>query len=247
MKLQKSEIIKMAEISVLDADIRLDEFKKYKNIKSNKKNYDINRIKALWPNANYFDIGNIEGLYGELDDSLFITARGSDDLIDWIRNFIFFKKVIPYEGTNPKIRIHAGFLKNYKIIREFIHNVVKNYPHINKIIIYGHSMGGVIGSLMALDIQYNFSNKEIGCFSVGMPRLGNKAFKESFERRLPDFIRCDYGDDIVPQFPPKCFGFANLEKFIQLGPDRKRLIGKKSHHDWHLYLDAIKNMNEEII
>jgi len=239
MKLTKSEIIKMAEISTLDADIRLDEFKKYINIESNKKKYDINRMKGLWQNAIYFDIQNIEGLYGELDSSLFITLRGSDSILDWIRNFIFFKKVIPYEGTNPEIRVHAGFLKNYKIVRDFIHETVKKYD-TNKIIIYGHSMGAAASTLMALDIQYNFPNKEIGCFCVGMPKIGNDAFKKSFEKRLPDFIRCDYGEDLIPQIPPKCFGFSELEKFVHLGPARKRWIGRKSHHNWHLYLEALK-------
>lgn len=240
MKLTKSEIIKMAEISVLDADMRLEEFRRYGNVEPNKRNYDINKMKALWYGANYFDIQNMEGLYGELDGSLFITLRGSDSILDWIRNFIFFKKIIPYEGTKPEIRVHAGFLKNYKIIRNFIHEIVRKY-NFNKIIIYGHSMGATTGALMALDIQYNFPDKEIGCFCIGMPKLGNDAFKKSFEKRLPDFTRCDYGEDLIPQIPPKCFGFSELEKFIHLGPARKRWIGKKSHHDWHLYLNAIKN------
>ena len=96
MKLTKSEIVKMAEISVLDADMRLEEFKRYGNVEPNKRNYDINKMKALWQNANYFDIQNMEGIYGELDGCLFITLRGTDSILDWIRNFIFFKKVIPY-------------------------------------------------------------------------------------------------------------------------------------------------------
>lgn len=246
MKLNKQQILLASKISATDADIRLEEFKKHGTLEPSKKNYDLNRIKAVFPNANYFDLDNVEGLYGEIDDYLFITFRGSDSILDWIRNFIFFKRVIPYEGTNPKIRVHSGFLKDYKIVRNFLHDIIK-MTKCTKVMFFGHSMGAAVSALAALDIQYNFKDKDIGCFVIGMPKLGNENFKGSFERRLPNFIRADYGSDLVPQIPPKMFGFAELEKFFHIGPARRKGIGTSKDHNWHLYDDAINAEIDRII
>lgn len=246
MILTKEQILLSSKISATDADIRLAEFNKYKTLEPNKRLYDLNRIKAVFPNANYFDIGTIEGLYGQIDDYLFITFRGSDSLWDWVKNFIFFKKIIPYKGTNPKIRVHTGFLNNYKSVRDFVHKIVKE-SSLKKVVIFGHSMGGAVSTLAALDIQYNFKDVEVGCIVIGCPKLGNDAFKKSFERRLPDYKRVDYGSDIVPQVPPKCFGFAELEKFHHIGPERKKGIGSSKDHSWNLYNQALIDEIEMIL
>jgi len=244
MILTKEQILLSSKISSIDADIRLDEFNKHKTLES--KYYDLIKVKEIFPNANYFDIGAIEGLYGQIDDYLFIMFRGSDSIIDWIRNFIFFKQVIPYDGTNPEIKVHAGFLKSYKSVREFVHKIVKE-SNVKKIIIFGHSMGGAVSALAALDIQYNFSDKEIGCFTIGTPKIGNESFKKSFERRLPDYKTASYGDDIVPQIPPKFFGYVDLEKFYNIGPERKKGIGSFKHHDWHFYDKALHDEIEKLL
>ncbi len=246
MKLSRQQILLASKISTLDADIRLEEYEKYGNLEPNKKNYDLNRIHAIFPGANYFDIKNTEGLYGQIDDYLFITFRGSDSLLDWIMDIIFCLRVIPYKGTNKKIKVHTGFLKSYKVARDFIHHVIKT-TECKKIVLFGHSLGATISALAALDIQYNFPDKEIGCFVIGMPKLGNKTFKASFEKRLPDFIRVDHGSDLVPQFPPKCFGYAELENFFHIGLARKKGIGNMKDHKWHLYDDALNQEIDKII
>ena len=246
MILTKEQILLASKISATDADIRLEEFKKYNTLEPKEKYYDLNRIKAVFPNANYFDIGTVEGLHGQIDDYLLIMFRGSDSVWDWIKNFLFYKKVIPYDGTNPKIRVHSGFLKNYKSVREHVHKIVKESP-VKKVVVFGHSMGGAVSVLAALDIQYNFNDVEVGCFTIGTPRIGNEYFKKSFERRLPDYKHADYGSDLVAQIPPLCFGFSVLDKFYHLGPDRRKGIGTKKDHNWHLYNNALIDEIDKII
>lgn len=242
MKLSKDFIIKANFISLSDARIRLSEFKKYKNLKPYSDKYPINDIKAIWSDANFFHIDGVEGLYGKLDDKLLFVFRGTDSLFDWALNFMFSKKVIPYEknGINKKIRVHYGFFKSYMKVRSFIHDIVKKNEG-NEIVFHGHSRGASIAALAALDVQFNFNEKSIGAFVIGMPRLGNDTFKKSFEKRLPDFTRIDYGSDLMPQIPPECFGYTHLNNFIHLGPERKKGIGTTKDHDGEKYMEALKN------
>ena len=240
MKLSKKDIITLNDISKKDADIRMREFHSFLNLEPSFENYDFNEIKELWPEAEYFDIKHIEGLCGVMDGRSVFIFRGTDSLVGWITNVMFGKKVIPYDGTNPEIKVHNGFLQDYLLVRDYIHTKVKEY-NTKEILIHGHSKGAAISALCALDLQYNFSDKEIGCFVIGMPRVGNAAFKKSFEGRLPNFTRATYGSDLVPQLPPHCFGFEHLNSFIQLGPERRRGIGKISHHDYNKYNEALKN------
>ena len=44
----------------------------------------------------------------------YITFRGSNSLKDWKVDLTFFKTCIPYDGCNPKLRVHSGFLDVYK-------------------------------------------------------------------------------------------------------------------------------------
>lgn len=240
MKLKKEFIIAANKISALDADIRLAEFKKHRTLEPRVENYRFDLIHTLWPEAEYFDKRNIEGFCGPFMGKFLVIFRGTDSLWGWITNFMLSKKVIPYQetGTNPKIRVHNGFLRDYLIIRDYIHQKMKE-TDIKEVVFHGHSKGGSIAALAALDVQYNFPDKEIGAFVVGMPRIGNREFKESFESRLPKFTRCDYGSDLIPQIPFKWMGFTDLGHFIQLGPKRRWGIGKKSDHNWQLYYSGL--------
>jgi triacylglycerol lipase len=234
VKPTKAQILRAATISDKDVELRLEEFRTYKTLAPHPGLQHLGEMKVEWPDGKYFDIVNVEGWYGLEGDTLFIIFRGSDSLFDWIRNFLVCKKVIPYSGTNPKVRVHEGFLEDYKSVRDFFHSEVM-VTKAKKILVYGHSMGAAMAALCALDLQYNFPGKDVGGFAIGMPRLGNKAFTESFNRRLPDFQWCDYGSDLVPQVPPRLFGYEHVATQVHLGPTRRRGIGTMKDHNNLLY------------
>ncbi|MFZ4617904.1 MAG: lipase family protein, partial [Rectinemataceae bacterium] len=51
----------------------------------------------------------------------------------------------------------------------------------------------------------------------GAPRVGNKAFMESFNRRVPHTFRYRYANDLVTHLPPAVFGFRHVPQPKQLG------------------------------
>jgi len=238
MKLTKQQVIKFAAISAADADVRLMEFNKYHTFEPNPSLQDRQKVWALWPQAQYFDIGSIEGWTGEFEDGLLIIVRGTDSITDWARDFMFGKKVIPYNGTNPKILVHDGFLRSYKLIRSYIQKIVSESKS-EKVYFFGHSLGAAVIALAALDIQYNFPQKQIGAIAIGMPNIGNLEFKKSFEKRLPDFTRIENGSDLIPLLPPLSWGWSQIGHFIHVGSPRKKWPSKPDHN-WNLYLESMK-------
>jgi triacylglycerol lipase len=233
MKLNKETILKVRNISILDADIRVEEFEKHKNINPKMKNYDFEKMKELWPEGVYFQEKNLEGVLGNFEGKFVIVFRGADSLRDWIISMLFCQKTIPYKenGTDKKIKIHSGFYNDYSKIKDFIRQECDR-SGLDKAIVHGHSKGAAIATLCALDLAYNFKEKYISGFVEGSPRVGNKAFVESFQKYLPDFSNFEFGSDLIPQFPPKVFGYESVGKQIHIGPERRKGLGTKKDHAW---------------
>lgn len=153
-----------------------------------------------------FDIEGVQffmGQRGESESDILIVFRGSDEIIDYLRDMKLRKKVIPYGGVNPKIKVHTGFIQAYKKIREIMHdNLNKENP--KRIFITGHSLGGALATLCAVDIDYNMNDDfgiDITCIVFGCPKVGNKEFVQSYDSRITEHFRIVNGSDIVPHLP----------------------------------------------
>ena len=81
---------------------------------------------------------------------------------------MFWKKCIPYGNTCSKVRVHTGFLNAYKSkqVRNRLLNMVT--PEIRRIHICGHSYGAALSVLCAVDLQYNFPDRDIEVIVFGL-------------------------------------------------------------------------------
>jgi len=197
---------------------------------------------------------NVEGFFGERNNQLFITFRGTDSGTDWLSNSKFWKTNTPTYfrknkklWNNPKIKIHAGFAEQYKAIFPTIINKVKH--HDNKgIIISGHSLGGALATICAYDLSLNYPEKEITVFSAGSPRVGNHYFSMSFKENINDHYRLMNRFDIVPTVPRIWMGFNHTKtgEFVEKRTWKFRLLhpiswirSKIGDHDTQEYLRKI--------
>lgn len=168
--------------------------------------------------VDYFDDGHIQGFFVIKGDRKFIFILGSNELADWIYNFQFRLMITPYKevGVRDEIKVHKGFYKSYLRVREFIHDKIRDDK---KVIVYGQSLGAAVATLAALDIQYNFPDKEVACVTTGSPRVGNEEFVLSYNKRIPDTTRFVYGNDIVSNVPQKWLGYRHVHGLVHLGPE----------------------------
>lgn len=176
------------------------------------------------------------------EGGIFIVFRGSESSFDWDTNFAtrqeraeFDQKIIqdaivdtedkekvyPYEGgSRSGAMMHRGFVAAYFSVRDEIHDYMKKHP-ISTAIVTGHSLGGALATLCAVDIQYNFSDtvKTIEAYTFGAPKVGNDGFRDSFNRRVPSSYRFVYGMDIVPELPRWWQGgYRHVDQELRVGP-----------------------------
>lgn len=159
---------------------------------------------------------------------MYIAFRGTDSKINRINNLCFCKKTIPYGNNDSKIRIHCGFLKGYASVRNKIHKLIGK--HICEVLITGHSLGAALAVLCAVDIQYNFPDKDIEVYAFGCPRIGNEAFVKSYNKRVFKTLRFNNGNDIVTKIPPAIFGYRHVGTEIHTGKARLPLAISFSAH-----------------
>jgi len=132
----------------------------------------------------------------------YIVFRGTEKkLRDILTDLFAFKKEIPFKNTKG-IRVHRGFLSAYMSVRNKILDKVLELEN-SHITVTGHSLGGALATLCAVDLQKNsFGIIQINTF--GSPKVGNKRFSNSFDNRIPPYNRYINRFDMVSIVPFSC-------------------------------------------
>ena len=172
-------------------------------------------------------------------DILWITFRGTDLAREWISNLAFCKKTIPYDNEKSKIRVHTGFLNSYKSlgIRDKILESITRETHYVRI--SGHSRGAALAVLCAVDIQYNFPACDIEVMLFGCPRVGNKAFVKSYNKRVDKTVRIENGNDIVTKLPFAFMGYRHAGARLHIGAFRFPVSFSANDHYPHEYYSSL--------
>ena len=154
------------------------------------------------------------------DGVLLIAFRGSKSCRDWQTNLAFRKKVVPYGNRDSKIRVHGGFLEAYKspAVRNVLHAMLSD--DIEKIRITGHSLGAALAVLCAVDLEYNFPDRDYEVILFGAPRVGNRAFQKSYDNRVFKTLRVVNGNDIITKIPFRLMGFCHVGVPFPIGAAR---------------------------
>lgn len=149
----------------------------------------------------------------------YVIFRGSESNTDWITNFNFNQaKIYPYAGTSASgTEIHEGFVKAYFSVRDEIHRYFKQSSR-QEVIVTGHSLGGALATICAVDLQYNFTEQfGVQVYTYGAPRVGNLGFAESFDDRVPQSYRFIHGMDLIPALPRPWQGYRHVQEAYRLG------------------------------
>lgn len=176
-----------------------------------------------------FQIENEDVVAVDNNGQLIFLVLGSNDIMDWIYNFMYRFKVVPYNRDKKDIKVHKGFYKSYQLVREAIHEYVEENG-VKSVIVMGQSHGAAVATLMALDVQYNFPKTVVGCMTTGSPRVGNKSFVESYNKRVPNTLRFRIGNDPVTTLPFKFMGFSHVSSEIRIGKGTKCIFLRIKDH-----------------
>lgn len=108
-------------------------------------------------------------------------------------------KYAPYR----KALVHKGFNDAYLAVRPTITKYLNTLSEEDNIYVFGHSLGGALATLCALDIAINYNRKFASLSHIvsGSPRLGDKNFKDYFEFFVKNNLRVVINHDPIPTIP----------------------------------------------
>lgn len=148
------------------------------------------------------------------ENALFLYFECSNGKEDWKNNFDF--PVKPYRDMKDKWYCHRGFLKVWKAIEPYIAEVILN-PEIDVIVSIGYSHGGAIAQLCHEYCKFHRPDCLVEGFGFGSPRVLWGVISENVRERFNEFLIIRNGRDIVTHLPPKCFGFRDVAKIVEIG------------------------------
>lgn len=147
----------------------------------------------------------------------FPVNNGSDSVCTQTRLTTQYPKRDLDETKCQNCTIHSGFLQSWQNTRctilPAVEKALDEYPD-HKLVLVGHSLGGAVAAIAALEFQAWGYNPHVVTF--GQPRIGNKELNnyidQKFELENSDpetsmYWRVTHVDDPVPLLPPEEWGY----------------------------------------
>jgi len=162
---------------------------------------------------------------------LIIVFRGTDsDNKSERRSNVFtdaqsFSKKTMYwlqgDKTWKNIRAHKGFVNEYAKFRDEIRKVVKRYKNYS-IFVTGHSLGGALATLCAIEIRVN-AKVPVRLYTSGSPRVGwDDDFLKAFNKTVDSKFRVALKKDPVPLTPTNK-SYKHVGNLLELYANGKRV------------------------
>ena len=163
-------------------------------------------------------------LIGEDPDCIVVAFRGSASIRNWITDAEFERTILVSGEDGTCSKVHKGFERALNsILAPLIARLggcsVLKMQDSKPIFLTGHSLGGALAILAALELQRNgFPIAQV--YTFGQPRVGNGDFKRRYDAALGDrTFRLVYQEDIVARIPhlpawPDVYRHVGTEVFI---------------------------------
>jgi len=148
--------------------------------------------------------------YHPQNRTVWVIYRGTDNIAGWIADFNIVK--VRYASV-PHAQVHKGFYDAYLLdtqrVKQLLSSAQKECGACNEVVVAGHSLGGAIATISALDLVSQ-TNKTFSLYTFGSPRVGNSAFASYVKSKIPEIYRMTNDRDPVPHLPLKSMSYYHV-------------------------------------
>ena len=175
------------------------------------------------------------------DSSIVFAFRGTESASDASCDLSVWKRKFR-DVSDPKIKVHAGFLDQFNVVKfgmtaTLFGALWKNKETKPRVICTGHSLGGALATVAAACIKALFGDSfVVECYTFGSPRVGNSHFVKFFDTSVDRSIRCVHGSDMVTRIPSFLYEHVGGEYRIGNAP---KLFGSVQDHALDLYIQCL--------
>jgi hypothetical protein len=142
------------------------------------------------------------------NNDLVIAIRGTEGVWEWIHDCEFLSAKCPFLAGAGNTE--DGFTAIYNSLRAAstsarVVDALAALPFnqaTNSLTICGHSLGGALATLLALDVAANTNFKNLTVYTYASPRTGDSLFVNTYNQVVPRTYRIVNRADLVPKLPP---------------------------------------------
>ena len=135
-----------------------------------------------------------------------VAFDGSNDLGDWINNL---------KATTTD-DIHNGFYDSFAMFADDIEGYLTQIGDYESVIFTGHSRGGALATVAASFFVLEGVLKSASCITFGAPKVGDRDFRDNYNRLPIDHTGYRNGWDIVTYLPPSFTGYRHVGKLVKI-------------------------------
>ncbi|MGG1661186.1 lipase family protein [Brevibacillus sp. NRS-1366] len=178
------------------------------------------------------------GFIVESKDKIIVAFRGTRTFNDNESDQDLYQ--VPYPFVKNTGKTHRGFTCIYQSTRNELIKNVKLLSRSKRLFVAGHSLGGGLAVLAALDFALNTKFNNPFVYTYGSPRVGDPAFASRFNQSVKNSIRIANVHDIIPTLPDQAY----LPPFTKRGI-YYRHVNKK--YPLSFQLNSLAARNHEIV
>jgi hypothetical protein len=142
-----------------------------------------------------------------------IAIRGTEGVQEWIHDADFGLVPCPFLAGAGHTAGHTedGFTEMYLSMTTSLDPTCPTVPHtlptlnfpkpVTSVTICGHSLGGALATLLALDVAANTPFKNPTVYTYASPRTGGPQFAATYNQVVPNTFRVAGRLDLVPKLP----------------------------------------------
>lgn len=214
--------------------------------KTGKKRFEMkyNDIEYEWNGV--ITHANYEINYDSERNVIQVHFQGTQDMPDWLTNFVFLPKYydsFSWNGKKITLKVHKSWAAMYKVMKHFIRNGVSELLAIHpaaEVEVIGFSLGSGQAQLCVQDLYYNFGIKShlftfgsVNCFKTNIfNRSKTKKYLRSCCKEYHLFCN---RSDIVTYVVPRIFGFIKINRNNVKG--RFKFFGLFTPLKYHMHYD----------
>jgi lipase (class 3) len=155
-----------------------------------------------------------------------IAIRGTVGILEWIHDAEFAQVPCPFLAGAG--HTEDGFTDMYMSLRTgaapgsptVVSALAKLPQPVTSVTICGHSLGGALATLLALDVAANTAFTAPAVYTYGSPRTGDSLFASTYDQVVKNSHRVVNRLDVVTTLPPTFVGYEHVLTPDELNPVR---------------------------
>lgn len=176
-----------------------------------------------------------------------VAIRGTEGIKEWVQDGKFLAVKCPIVAGSGLTE--DGFTAVYESLRVTQDPASKRlvdalpgaaFPRpVTSLVICGHSLGGALATMLALDVAANTSmGQNLAAYTYASPRTGDPSFTDTYGQLVPNSFRIANRFDLVPKLPlPPLYEHVNTA--FDLNPMLKVKLDILCQHHLTTYLHLL--------